>query len=352
MSTRSTRKRTPLTFVTLALFGSLLVTACAEVEEGPPAGADGDAPAEEAAAPPEGYPQRPVELSVVYPAGGGMDITARALGAAAQEVTGDEFRVVNREGAGGLVGHTYLAQQAQPDGYELGVIAVDFLVFDVTLRDAEFSQEDFAPLAYIAFDPVVQVVRADSELADMTFEEIMEQAATNPGDLRVGVVPNTTFDVFTRVISAQTGAEFTTVPFDGGRPGVTALLAGDLDITNGFYGEVQSFIDSGDLVPIAISDNTPYEALPDVPTMSDVGIDVPDRTFGAGRMVVAPAEMDPAFQEYLAEQFVEVMSSDVAVEQFEQGGAPLDPAGIEEAQELYDTAFEELPAALEGGANG
>ena len=328
------------------LLGSLAATACAQVEESP-SGDDGESTA--AAGAPEGYPQRPVELNVVYPAGGGMDLTARALAAAAQEATGDDFRVVNREGAGGLVGQTYLAQQAQAEGYELGVIAVDFLVFDVTLRDAEFSQEDFAPLAYIAFEPVVQVVRADSELAGMGFEGIIEQAEANPGDLRVGVVPNTTFDVFTSVVSDQTGAEFTTVPFDGGKPGVTALLAGDLDITNAFYGEVQAFIDSGDLVPIAISDNTPYSALPDVPTMSDLGIDVPDRTFGAGRMVVAPSDMEPALQEYLAEQFLEIMSSDAAEEQFEAVGAPLDPAGMEEAREIYETAFEELPKALAGG---
>lgn len=351
MGTRSTRKRAPFRLVALALFGSLVTAACAEVEETPPGGA-ADGPAQESSAVPEDYPQRPVELNVVYPAGGGMDITARALAAAAQEVSGDEYRVVNREGAGGLVGHTYLARQAQSNGYELGVIAVDFLVFDVTLRDAEFGQEDFAPLAYIAFEPVVQVVRADSELGDKSFEEIMEQATANPGDLRVGVVPNTTFDVFTQVVSDQTGAEFTTVPFDGGKPGVTALLSGDLDITNAFYGEVQPFIDSGDLVPIVISDNTPYEALPDVPTMTDVGVDVPDTTFGAGRMVMAPADMDPSFQEYLSEQFVEVMSSDAAVEQFEQVGAPLDPAGLEEARELYATAFEELPAALEAGTDG
>lgn len=351
MSTRTARKRVSFRLVALVLLGALVTAACATVEETPPAGTEAPGATDEAAAP-EGYPQRPIEFNVVYPAGGGMDLTARALAAAAQEVTGDEFRVVNREGAGGLVGHTYLAKQAGPDGYEIGVIAVDFLVFDVALRDAEFTKDDFAPLAYIAFEPVVQVVRADSDLGGKSFEEIIEQAKANPGELRIGVVPNTTFDVFTQVVSAQTGAEFTTVPFDGGKPGVTALLSGDLDITNAFYGEVQAFIDSGDLVPIAISDNTVYESLPDVPTMSDVGIDVPDRTFGAGRMVVVPAEMDPAFQRYLSEQFLEVMSSDAAVEQFQEAGAPLDPAGLDEARELYETAFAELPAALKEGADG
>lgn len=345
MGTHSTRNRRLFRLVALVLFGSLFTTACAGA---PSDGADSG----ESAGAPDGYPKRPIELNVVYPAGGGMDVTARALAASAKEFTGDEFRVVNREGAGGLVGHTFLAKQARTDGYELGVIAVDFLVFDVTLRDAEFGQDDFAPLAFIAFEPVVQVVRADSNLGDKNFDEIIDNAKANPGELRVGVIPNTTFDVFTKVVSNQTGAEFTTVPFDGGKPGVTALLSGDLDITNAFYSEVQPYIDSGDLVPIAISDNTPYEALPDVPTMSDLGIDVPDTTFGAGRMVVAPADMDPAFQEHLAELFVEVMSSDSAIEQFQKVGAPLAPAGIDEARELYKTAFDELPASLKLDTDG
>jgi tripartite-type tricarboxylate transporter receptor subunit TctC len=351
MSMHIKRKLMLLRLGTLALSAVLLSTGCADVGT-TSADDDGSGQASQAAAAPEGYPQRPVELNVVYPAGGGMDVTARALAAAAEEVIGDKYRVVNREGAGGLVGHTYLAKQAKPEGYELGVIAVDFLFFDITLRDATFGKDDLAPLAYIAFEPVVQVVRADSELADMEYKQILAQAKENPGDLRVGVVPNTTFDVFTKVVSQQSGAEFTTVPFDGGKPGVTALLSGDIDITNAFYGEVQAFIDSGDLVPIAISDNTAYAALPDVPTMGDVDIDVPDKTFGAGRMLMAPAGMDRDFQEYLAQQFLEVLQSDTAVKQFEEVGAPLDPAGIEQARELYASVFEELPKVLEEAGNG
>jgi tripartite-type tricarboxylate transporter receptor subunit TctC len=351
MDKRSTRNvgaiRAGLVFALTATFAA----ACAEVEP-TPAGTTAGGTTQATAAAPEGYPERPVELNVVYPAGGGMDVTARALAAAAKEVSGEEYRVVNREGAGGLVGHTYLAKQAKPDGYELGVVAVDFLVFDVTLRKAQFGKEDFAPLAYVAFEPVVQVVRAKSDLGKKDFGQIVEEAKANPGKLRIGVVPNTTFDVFTQVVSKQTGAEFTKVPFDGGKPGVTALLGGDIDITNAFYPEVEAYIKSGDLVPVAISDNTAHEAMPDVPTMKELGIDVPDRTFGAGRMLVAPAEMEPGFQEYLAEQFFDILSSDGAAKQFEKVGAPLDPAGMEEARARYQTAFKELPAALPAGSGG
>lgn len=296
---------------------------------------------------PDSFPQRPIELSVVYPAGGGMDVTARALASVAESETGDQFRVINREGAGGLTGHTYLARQAAPDGYELGVIAVDFLVFDTLLRDGDFTREDFAPLAYIGFEPIVQVVRSDSELGDLSYEEIIERGKQNPGDIRVGVIPDTTFDVFTNIVQQQTGAEFTEVPFDGGQPGVTALLGGQIDMTNAFYAEVESHLKSGELKAVAVSDTEPYEALPDVPTMEDLGIDVPATTIGAGRMIVAPSEMEPAMQEHLSSLFMDVMATDAAQQKFEEVGAPLQPEGQQGAVELYETAFEELGAAIE-----
>lgn len=338
---------------------ALALAACAEVEEEPGSGeaatddeeAAGDEEASSgdgaAGAAPEGYPERPIELTVVYPAGGGMDIAARTLAESAEEVTGHDFRVVNREGAGGLVGHTYLAQEAQPDGYEIGVIAVDFLVFDITLRDAEFGQDALSPLAYIAFEPIVQVVRSDSELADMSYEEILQQASDNPGDISIGTIPESTFDVFTTAVEEESGAEFNRVPYDGGQPGVTALLGGEIDVTNAFYGEVQSHIESGDLTPVVISDDQTYEALPDTPTTEEVGLDIPGQTFGAGRMIVVPSDMDEDFQEYLGDMFLEVLESDGAASRFEEACSPLNPAGREQAQEIYDTAFTELPAALD-----
>ncbi|MPZ59757.1 MAG: hypothetical protein GEU93_00395 [Propionibacteriales bacterium] len=329
----------------------LLIASCATTTSG--SSEDGGS-ADGSETVPESYPERPVELTVVYPAGGGMDVTARALGSVAEKESGDEFRVINRDGAGGLVGHTYLAKQAGPDGYELGVVAVDFLVFDTLLRDSEFSDEDFAPLAYIAFDPIIQVVRADSELGDLSYEEILARGKQNPGDIRVGIMRDTTFDVFTSVVEGQSGAEFTKVPFDGGQPGVTALLGGQIDMTNAFYAEVEPYLKSGELKAVAISDTEPYPALPDVPTATDVGIDVPEKTFGAGRMIVAPNEMEEGLQKHLADMFMETMEGPVAAAEFADVGAPLDPRGREEAVEIYETAFKELGDAIEqpGGESG
>src|SRR5690606_15805605 len=88
--------------------------------------------------PPEGYPRRPIEMVVAYPAGGGMDVTARTLAQEAQRVLGHEFRVQNRTGGAGMVGHSWLAQNVAPDGYTVGVLANPFLALDIAVRGAPF----------------------------------------------------------------------------------------------------------------------------------------------------------------------------------------------------------------------
>ena len=71
---------------------------------------------------PAGFPDQPIEYTVVYPAGGGMDITARLLGKYAEKASGDKILVNNRTGGAGVVGHAYLATQAKPDGYSVGIL--------------------------------------------------------------------------------------------------------------------------------------------------------------------------------------------------------------------------------------
>lgn len=71
---------------------------------------------------PAGFPDQPIEYTVVYPAGGGVDITARLLAKYAEQASGDKILVNNRTGGAGMVGHAYLAKQAKPDGYTLGVV--------------------------------------------------------------------------------------------------------------------------------------------------------------------------------------------------------------------------------------
>ena len=82
---------------------------------------------------PKDFPTQPIEFTVVYPAGGGMDVSARLLAKHVENLTGDRILVNNRTGGAGMVGHSYLATQAKPDGYTVGVVA-SLLWGDAMLR--------------------------------------------------------------------------------------------------------------------------------------------------------------------------------------------------------------------------
>ena len=98
----------------------------------PAAAQGGDAKAELAKLKPKDFPTGPIEYTVVYPAGGGMDVTARLLAKYVEKWSGDKIVVNNRTGGAGMVGHAYLATQAKPDGYTVGVARKP----DVGRRDA------------------------------------------------------------------------------------------------------------------------------------------------------------------------------------------------------------------------
>ena len=72
---------------------------------------------------PKDFPTQPIEFTVVYPAGGGMDVTGRLLAKYVEKWSGERIIVNNRTGGAGMVGHTYLATQAKPDGHTVGVLA-------------------------------------------------------------------------------------------------------------------------------------------------------------------------------------------------------------------------------------
>src|ERR1700755_3299574 len=101
--------------IALALLSALLAT--------PAAAQGGDAKAELAKLKPKDFPTGPIEYTVVYPAGGGMDVTARLLAKYVEKWSDHRIIVNNRTGGAGMVGHAYLATQAKPDGYTVGIIA-------------------------------------------------------------------------------------------------------------------------------------------------------------------------------------------------------------------------------------
>ncbi len=291
--------------------------------------------------PPEGYPTRPIELVVVYPAGGGMDTNARTIARVAEEMLDHEFRVANREGGGGLVGHTFLAREADADGYTIGVLAMGNLLTDMIVKGGEFTPEDFDPITFINFDPVVLITRGE------TLPELIEQARQDPGSVRVGITPNSATAIIADIIQEQEDVEFTMVPFQGGGPRITALLNGTIDMSTAYYAEGDQYYETGDLAPVAVANTVPYPVDPDIPLISDMGIDIPTNALGAARFVALPDGVPDDIRNYLAEAMLAVLESEMAAEMFAEQGLVLSPADPEQTAEIFEATAETLQQYME-----
>lgn len=293
---------------------------------------------------PSDFPRRPINLTVMYPAGGAVDVTARTFASVAQSSLDIQLRVENRVGGAGMVGHTYLAKQADTDAYSIGVIANPFMFTDILLRNAPFGLDDFDPIATISFDPVIWTVRADSDVGSMEFSDIMEYAKEHT--LQVGMNPDSMFLFVSELIAEAKGVEFNFIPFDGGRQGVTALLAGDVDATSSFYTELEQFLSNGELRAVAVTGNSRHPSLPDVPTLTELGVPVGGQAWGATRFFALPKGVPEDRRAWLASQFYEVLTSDATKEAFGKAGLTLTPGTLEETQKAYKANFEALKAFL------
>src|SRR5690625_4721513 len=119
------------------------------------------------------YPEHPISVVVPYAPGGGTDSSARIITNALQEITGNTFVVENTPGAGTTIGANKVAK-ANPDGYTLlyGGLSANVLAPYIYENVADFSPDDFEPVALVATQPLVLVVNSNSEFEQL--EELLE----------------------------------------------------------------------------------------------------------------------------------------------------------------------------------
>lgn len=288
---------------------------------------------------PADYPNRPINFVVSYPPGGGMDITARTLAAQMERVTGYQFRVENRGGGGGIIGNTYVATQAKPDGYTVGVLANPTLIINILKQGANFKKDDLQAIAGITFAPVAWFTRADSQFGKMDFNQILAYAKTNPEKVKVGVIPNASFDMATRIVEKQKGVKFTVVPFPGGKPSVVALLGGNVDISAAYYDEVDQYLKAGTLKALAVADNSPAPQLAGTPTMKELNIPMASGTWGADRFVAVPKGTSKEIKDYLAYLIQKTLADKQTRDAFEKVGIELQAKTMAEEQQRFDESY-------------
>jgi tripartite-type tricarboxylate transporter receptor subunit TctC len=219
----------------------------------------------------ETYPNRPVRIVVPTPAGGPVDVMARLLANALPPFLGQNAIVENRAGAGNTLG-SRIAAAAEPDGYTLLVSAASGLIMSpMVFKNAGYDEMSFAPIALVAETPQILVAYPSAPFKSVG--ELIAYARANPGRLNystggAGTLPHLTAELFKQ----RTGTDIVHVPYRGGGPALTDVVAGQVQFTFDTPGTSLQLIRSGKLKPLAVSNPTRLPELPDVATMPELGL--------------------------------------------------------------------------------
>jgi len=218
------------------------------------------------------YPVKPVTIVAPFSAGGSADLLARILSEKLTPVFNQPVVVENKVGAGGTIGANFVAK-APPDGYTLllGVTATQTIAPSFYKSLPYNSEKDFKPIGLIAQIPVVFVI--NSELKINSAKDFVATAKKSGkvysyASSGTGAIPHLTGELF----QISTGIKLNHIPYKGAAPAMTDLISGRVDIMFDHLPTVLPHIKSGKLIPLAVAGSERAKALPEVPTLAEVGI--------------------------------------------------------------------------------
>jgi tripartite-type tricarboxylate transporter receptor subunit TctC len=216
----------------------------------------------------QAYPTRPVHLIAGFPPGGVVDVFARLIGQWLSERLGQVFVIENRAGAGGNLAAEAVVK-APPDGYTLLMIGSNN-AWNVTLyNNLSFNfTRDIAPVASIYRGPAALVVHPSFPAKSVP--ELIAYAKSNPGKINMasgGV--GSTQHVYGELFKMMAGVDMLHVPYRGGGPALSDLLAGQVPVMFDTLATSIEHIRAGKLRVLAVTSATRSEVLPDIPTVGD-----------------------------------------------------------------------------------
>lgn len=225
-----------------------------------------------ARAQPAGWPARPVNIVVPFPAGGGTDAFARPLTSVLTRNTGKQFIVDNKGGAGGTVGAS-IAAKAAPDGYTFFMGAVHHAIAPAMYPKLDYNIEtDFIPVGLISSVPQVIVVNPQRVPVN-DLPGLLEYVRKNPGRLNYGSAGNgTSHHLAGELFKLQTKTFITHIPYRGAGPALQDLIAGQVDLMFDGLGSSAAHIKGGRIKALAVAAEKRAPGFPDVPTSVEGGV--------------------------------------------------------------------------------
>jgi tripartite-type tricarboxylate transporter receptor subunit TctC len=315
----------PITRSALALCGALLASL----------GVVGTASAQS-----DSFPSRPITIIVPFPPGGSSDTVTRIV---AQKL-GENLKaniVIDNRGGGGGVPAALAFKQAAPDGYTVFLSNNGlFAIMPAMTADIRFDPvKDFQPITPLCFFPSVLVVPTASPAKNV--KELVELARTKTGGLNFasqGV--GSGGHILGEMLRQSSGAPFVHVPYRGAGPAVTDLVTGNVDMLFSSYVSAIGQVQAGKLRVLGWTAPKRSAALPDVPTMAEVGH--PGVELEVWHGIMAPLGTPPALVRKLNEEFVKAANAPDVVSKVAAQGVEMRTNSPEEFSKLIASDVDRL----------
>lgn len=296
----------------------------------------------------DNWPSRPITLVIPYAAGGFADTRMRML---AKEV-GEELKanvvVENKAGAGGVIGTAYIAK-AKPDGYTIGSGNLAPLSVNPSLMPANVSydvQKDIAPIILVEESPLI--LNVNNAVPVQNVQELIELAKKEPGALRfgssgVGGAHHLSGELF----AEDADIKLTHVPYRGGAPAATDLMAGHIDMMFEMGYAAMPAIDAKKVKPIAVTSAKRLALLPDVPTLAEAGL--PGFESYNWQGIIAPAGTPEPIIQKLNAAFNKVLQKPEVIKAFDETGGQIGGGTPEDFSKFIESETKKWKEVIEKG---
>ena len=266
------------------------------------------------------FPSKPIRMIVPTSPGGILDIVTRLLAQKMTEGMGQIVVVENRPGASNNIGTEYVARAAA-DGYTLVSVTLPFIVNPSLFPKLGFNVEkDFAPISRVVAAPYVLI--AHPAVPARTVKELVALAKAKPGRLNYSSGGNgTNLHIAAELFKLQSGTDIVHVPYKGGGPSLTAVIAGEVDLSFPSLSAVLPYAKAGRLRALAITSARRSVLLPEVPSIAESGY--PDYDFTSWVGVLAPAATPPSVVTALNGYVIKAMKAEGLAERLAADGTEI-----------------------------